>query len=301
MREKIYAVMGVDVETDVGSFTPFYEGVKNGTPLLLDLFDRHDMKATFYVVANTAKDNPDSIRSIAARGHDVGCHSLAHETVGDALFPLPGVEPLLPHEVGPRLEMATEIVEEVAGQRPVSFRSPRLWGSTTVVQTLADLGYTSDASYPMYFYREQFAPYFTDPQDWTKSGDGPILEIPNFADMAMESSDPGLERDRDQWPIFRTEGAEALLGRVRAFLDWCDANDHPKFLCFYIHPWEFWPMAESYNFGEATVTPDAFITKNCGKVALRELDALLTGLEAMGVEFVMAKELPDLVRNGEVK
>lgn len=299
MSDPIYAVMGVDVETDVGSFTPFYEGTKHGTPKLIDLFDSHAMKGTFYVVGKTAKDNPDTARLIHERGHEVGCHSLFHETVGDELFPLPGVTPLLPHEVEPRLRMATDWVEQAAGVRPVSFRSPRLWGSTAVVKALDSLGYTTDASYPMYFYRQQFSPYWVDLEDWTKPGDSNLLEIPNFADMTMVSQDSPLERDRDQWPLFRTEGAEYLIDRIHRFLEFCEINRIPKYLTFYIHPWEFHPMEESYNFGEATVMPDSFITKNCGDYALEQLNILISRLIKDGVQFVTAAELPEIVRQQE--
>jgi hypothetical protein len=34
-------VLGFDMETDIGSFTPFYEGVKRGTPHLLKLLKKH--------------------------------------------------------------------------------------------------------------------------------------------------------------------------------------------------------------------------------------------------------------------
>lgn len=296
MSEPVYALMGVDVETDVGSFTPFYEGTKFGTPKLIDLFDSHGMKGTFYTVGQTAKDNPDIAALIPSRGHEIGCHSLFHETVGDALFPLPGVVPLLPSEVHNRLRIATEWIESASGERPVSFRAPRLWGSTAVVRALIDLGYTSDASYPMYFYREQFAPYFVDEADWTKSGTSDFLEIPNFADMTMVSQDSPLERDRDQWPLFRTRGADYLVERVRRYLDFCESRGVPKYLAFYIHPWEFHPMEASYNFGEATVIPDEFITKNCGDYALEQLDVLIGTLQKEGIEFVTARELPDIVR-----
>jgi hypothetical protein len=50
-------------------------------------------------------------------------------------------------------------------------------------------------------------------------------------------------------------------------------------------------MEKSYNFGEATVIPDEFITKNCGDVALGELAKLIDGLAAMGAKFVTANEL----------
>lgn len=289
-----YVLFGVDMETDVGSFTPFYEGAKHGTPLLLDLFREKGVKGTFFFTGDCAKENPDIARMVAESGNEVGCHSLYHETVGDELFPIPGVKPLLPHEVKPRLAMCKEWVEKASGVGTTSFRCPRLWGSTTVVNALEELGFTCDVSYPMYFYRERFAPYHPDRKDWTKKGDSAVLEIPNFADMVMESKDPGLERDRDQWPLFRTKGAEYILEKSLAFMKFCDDKGIPRVLAYYIHPWEFWPMKASYNFGEATVIPDEFITKNCGDVALRELGTLFDGLLATGAIFATARELAEI-------
>ena len=286
----IYVMIGVDMETDVGSFTPFYEGAQQGTPRLIELFEQKGIKGTFFFTGDCARKNANIVKLVVKTGNEVGCHSLYHETVGDPLFPIPGIEPLLPHEVQPRLALATKWVEEAGGVHPTAFRSPRLWGSTAVVNALEQLGFTSDASYPMYFYREQFAPYHPSREDWTKPGNSPILEIPNFADMTMESKDPGLERDRDQWPLFRTKGAEYMLERVKSFIEFCDDRDIPRFLCFYIHPWEFHEMAESYNFGEATVIPDEFITKNCGEIALKELEKLIDGLQEMSAEFHTANE-----------
>ena len=294
MNKKIYALIGVDMETDVGSFTPFYEGVRHGTPKLLELFHDKYIKATFYFTGECARENPEIAKKVVESGNEAGCHSLFHETIGDELFPIPGVKTLLPHEVFPRLKLATEWVEAAAGIRPVSFRSPRLWGSTAVVNALEELGYKSDASYPMYFYRNQFAPYHPSRENWVQTGDSKILEIPNFADMTMKSNDPGLERDRDQWPLFRTRGASYLLERVRSFLDFCDERNIPKFLCFYIHPWEFHPMKQRYHFGEAEVIPDDFITKNCGDNALEELSKLIDGLLEMGTVFMRADKIAEV-------
>jgi hypothetical protein len=158
------------------------------------------------------------------------------------------------------------------------------------------LGFTTDLTYPMYFYREQFEPYFVDLDDWTRPGDSDLLEVPNFADMTMESQDPGLERDRDQWPLFRTRGGAYLLERSLAYHRFCQDRGLETYLCYYIHPWEFWPMGASYNFGEATVIPDEFITANCGSRALAEFGILLEGLKASGARFVQAKDLPEMVR-----
>jgi peptidoglycan/xylan/chitin deacetylase (PgdA/CDA1 family) len=292
--QDMYVLFGVDMETDVGSFTPFYKGVQNATPKLLNLFEKKGVRGTFFFTGDCARKNANIAKLVAETGNEVGSHSLFHETVGDPLFPIPGVEPLLPHEVQPRLKLSTEWVAEAAGTSPVSFRAPRLWSSTAVVNALEELGYVADASYPMYFYREQLAPYHPSRQDWRKKGDSPVLEIPNFADMTMKSNDPGLERDRDQWPLFRTEGAAYLLKRIESFLAFCDQKQAAKCLCFYIHPWEFHPMKSSFNFGEATVIPDEFIIRNCGEKALEELEALVDGLKGMGAVFHTARELAEI-------
>ncbi len=237
--QKISMIFGIDMETDIGSFTPFYEGVKHGTPVLLEMFDKKGIDVTFYFTGDCAKENPKVVEMVKKSGNEVGCHSLFHETVGDQLFPIPGEKPLLTEEVPFRIMKATEWVQDVLGESPTSFRCPRLWGSTAVVNTLEELGYKTDASYPMYFYRQRFVPYHPSNKDWTKEGDLKILEIPNFADMAMESKDPELERDRDQWPLFRTKGAKALMTHVKSYIDFVTKKELLPVLCFYFHPWEF--------------------------------------------------------------
>ncbi|MCK9479109.1 MAG: polysaccharide deacetylase family protein [Firmicutes bacterium] len=293
-----YVMVGVDVETDIGSFTPFYEGVKKGVPILLDMFDKHNIKGTFYFTGDSAKENPGIAKTVASSASEVGCHSLYHETVGDELFPIPGVKPLLPEEVFPRIKLATELVEKYSGVRPVSFRCPRLWGSTAVMNALERLGYATDASYPMYFYREQFAPYHPSRECWTQKGDMKILEIPNFADMLMESKDPPLERDRDQWPLFRTKGAEYLMNKINGFIDFAREKSLPPVIALYIHPWEFIPAKREYHFGEATVIPDEFITYGCGDIALREMNKLVDLLKKDGAVFVAAKEIAAVAKEG---
>lgn len=47
-------------------------------------------------------------------------------------------------------------------------------------------------------------------------------------------------------------------------------------------------MEKSYNFGEATVIPDDFITKNCGESALTELSKLIDGMKNRGIIFKTA-------------
>lgn len=287
-------LLGFDMETDVGSFTPFHEGLRHATPKVLEIFRSHGVTGTFYFVGHSAREVPESVQAVREAGHEIGAHSLYHETVGDAIFPIPGVTPLLPHEVKPRLELNTRWIEEIAGVRPRSFRCPRLFGSSAVCRALEELDYVSDATYPMYHFRDRLEPYHPDAEDWTRKGNMRLVQIPNFADLSLESADP-YGRDCDQWPRFRTESADALLGRIDRFLDYLKAHEvKRRVLAFYFHPWEFHPMPQGeIVIGEAAVRPDPFIVKNCGDYALEQFDRLVGELKLRKGVFRTAAEIAE--------
>ena len=288
---KIRTLFGFDMETDIGSWTPWYNGFAPGADNILSILDKHGLKATFFFVADAAEKNPAVLRKVVEAGHEIGAHTLFHETIGDKLFEIPGMMPILPEEVEHRLELNTEIIEKLSGTRPTSFRCPRLWGSTAVVNALERLGYKADVTYPMYFYREQLAPYHPSKDDWTKKGDLKLVEIPNFADLSMESHDE-YGRDMDQWPLWRLKGAEAVMKHIRGFRDYCDARGEDTLLVFYMHPWEFHPMPKGLlHYGEGGVFPDPFIVENCGEYAAEQFDELIRLLKAEGSTFHTAAQI----------
>ncbi len=284
-------VFGFDMETDIGSWTPYYEGLKYGTPRILDILDRHAITATFFFTGDAARAQPRTVKLVDQANHEIGCHTLYHETIGDELFPIPGLKPMLPEECRHRIEVANAWVRQTLGKKIVSFRAPRLWGSTGMINALEALGFAADASYPLYFYKERLAPYHPSSQDWTKPGRMKIVEIPNFADMTIKSRDP-YGRDRDQWPLFRTVGAKALIKHIDNMLGFYQQRQIPPVLCFYLHPWEFHKMPQGLiHFGEGAVRPDPFIVKNCGEKAVRELDRLITLLKKRNAAFLTARDL----------
>jgi hypothetical protein len=291
--KRVRVMLGFDMETDVGSWTPWYEGMVHGTPSILAALAKWGIRATFYFTGAGARKHPEVVHAVRDAGHEIGCHTLFHETIGEPLFEIPGMTPVLPEEVFNRLRLATEWVEAVAGVRPVSFRCPRLFGSTAVVNALEELGYRTDATYPMYFFRDRLTPYHPSKSDWTKPGDLSLLELPNFADLSMESKDP-FSRDLDPWPLFRTESADALLKHIDGFIGYCAGKKTDPFLCFYFHPWEFWPMPQGpIHYGEGAVVPDPFLVKNCGDYALEQFERLLDRLQERASDFYMARQMAD--------
>jgi hypothetical protein len=287
---KVQVVFGFDMETDIGSWTPHYEGLQHGTPVILDLLERNGVPATFFFTGDSVRKHPEAALAVKAKGHEIGAHTLFHETIGEALYELPGLLPVLPEEVPNRLRLCTELIESAVGVRPVSFRCPRLFGSTAVVNALDALGYVADATYPMFFFRERLTPYHPDRADWTQEGDLRIVELPNFADLSMESKDP-YGRDMDQWPLYRTEGTDAMMRHIDGYIAYAEARGVTPFLCFYFHPWEFHPMPQGdIRCSEGTVNLVPFITRNCGDYAAEQLDLLIKSLLGRGAEFLQARD-----------
>ena len=48
------------------------------------------------------------------------------------------------------------------------------------------------------------------------------------------------------------------------------------------------------HYGEGAVIPDPFIVKNCGAVAVRELDRLLSMFRERAADFMTARDLAGL-------
>jgi polysaccharide deacetylase family protein (PEP-CTERM system associated) len=55
--------------------------VLENTSILLDLLDRHKARATFFVLGWVAERNPDLVREIARRGHEIASHGYYHQRV----------------------------------------------------------------------------------------------------------------------------------------------------------------------------------------------------------------------------
>lgn len=88
-------------------------GPKVAVPLLLDLLDRLDLKASFFVPGKDAQRHPDSVRAIIARGHEIGHHGLTHRSP----------DQLSREEEEAELLQGREILQKL-GADVVGYRSP---------------------------------------------------------------------------------------------------------------------------------------------------------------------------------
>ncbi len=68
----------IDVEQDCPPYLNTFRGITEGMIPLLSLLRQEEVKATFFVTGQIAKDFPDVIRSLITHGHEVGSHSFDH-------------------------------------------------------------------------------------------------------------------------------------------------------------------------------------------------------------------------------
>lgn len=88
------------------------------TPAVLDLLERYNAKAVFFLIGSKAREHAELVREIARRGHVVGNHSQTH--------PAGRFWMLRPDQMWREIAGCQETLGEILGQdtRPVWFRPP---------------------------------------------------------------------------------------------------------------------------------------------------------------------------------
>ena len=109
----------------------------------LDLLAAHNIKATFFWVAEYARRFEDLIREVVAQGHEVACHGLCHYSKLDAATRR---NVFSEKEFVARTREAKEILENLSGQRVIGYRAPNAYISGMMIDVLEDLGFRYDSS-----------------------------------------------------------------------------------------------------------------------------------------------------------
>ena len=54
-----------------------------GNERLLELFHKHNIKATFFITGYYAEHEPEDVKRIAQAGHEIACHGYEHHYRGN--------------------------------------------------------------------------------------------------------------------------------------------------------------------------------------------------------------------------
>jgi len=113
--------------------------VVENTYRVLDLFDEHHARATFFVLGWVAERFPKLVKEIHARGHEIGCHSYWHRLVYR----------LTPAEFRDDTYRAKNAIESSIGVKVIGYRAPSFSvtsRSVWALKILSELGFAYDSS-----------------------------------------------------------------------------------------------------------------------------------------------------------
>ena len=113
-------------------------GAQEGLPRILELLDRHNVPATFFIPAVSALIHPEMIPAIQKRGrHEIGVHGWIHES-----------PPAINNEVEEDrlLNQAIDFLTKVTGKRPVGYRAPGWAFSQYTLGLIRKAGFFYDSS-----------------------------------------------------------------------------------------------------------------------------------------------------------
>ena len=100
------------------------------TNRLLDILDRYDVKATFFLVGDWVEKYPNDVKTIAAKGHDIGNHSDTH----------PHMPQLSESRAAEEVTACNEKIEALTGSTPTLFRPPYGDYDNMVVNCVKSMG-----------------------------------------------------------------------------------------------------------------------------------------------------------------
>jgi polysaccharide deacetylase family protein (PEP-CTERM system associated) len=206
--------------------------VVNNTHRLLDLCSEMGVEGTFFVLGWVADRFPSLVRQIAARGHELACHSYWHRLI----YKLDRKEF---HDDSYRAKQA---IEQASGSQVYGYRAPTysiVMNSLWATDILAELGFTYDSSiFPIRHDRYGIAdaPRFPFRID---TPSGPLLEYP-IATFRLWGS--------THFP-FGGGGYLRLLPQWYNRLGFRRAQTEGLPVISYIHPWEIDPQQPRLHGG----------------------------------------------------
>jgi polysaccharide deacetylase family protein (PEP-CTERM system associated) len=195
--------------------------VERNTERLLDLFGKHEMEATFFVLGWVADRFPDLVKEIERRGHEVASHGYSHQLL---TF-------MQPEEFRVDLLRSLEVLARVSTQEVRGFRAPS-FSVTRQTMWAADILKDSGIQYDSSVFPARFHP------DYGMTG----VELQPYP----------LTEGLTELPM----GVAEVLGRripccgggyfrlypyalTRHLMRKCNEQGRP--VVFYLHPWEIDP------------------------------------------------------------
>lgn len=265
------AALSVDLEffSDTPAFRklnrqwPYEEDGQTGIERLLEIFQKHNVKSTFFVVARHAQSRKALLRQIMESGHEIASHGMTHASLKHSSAAT----------IDSEVKGSKAMLEDELGIQIQGFRSPACQMNAHIAEAIATSGYRYDSSVvpgipiPGWygFANAPRRPFRLCELFRTKESD--VLEFPLSTHPVSHTPVSGF--------LLRLLGARYAVSSVRAQLG------RREIPVIYVHPWEFVSLHRMKG------VPWRMYHRT-GMPALRTVEQLLASVQA---EFVPMREL----------
>lgn len=242
--EDYFHVSAFERHIAMGDWPNYPARVTDNTRIILDILDRHQTKATFFILGWVAQNEPKLVKEIAGRGHEIASHGYWHQRVPTQTR----------DQFRNDIVKSKAILEDLTGDTVQGYRAPSysvsldtLW----VFDELIEAGYSYDSSvfpvrhdfygipdwprFPFFVSRAKDGQWLPEkrmvPVNSREENKLRMLELPistlKIAGMNLPIAGGGYFRF---FPYFFSEWGLRRINRVEG-----------KSFIFYLHPWEIDP------------------------------------------------------------
>ncbi len=152
------------VETDEKKITLSFDVAwqSDNIDLILDVLEKHEVKATFFLLGTWVDENMETVEKIHQRGHEIGNHSNTH----------PNTNELSDEAVLEEIEVTSEKISKITGEDVTLYRPPFGEIDNRTMDICSELGY-------------QVINWDIDSLDWKEIGHNHIV------DRVVRNAQPG--------------------------------------------------------------------------------------------------------------
>ena len=197
--------------------------LEKSTHHLLDLFARHGIQATFFVLGWIAERLPHLVSEIQKFGHEIASHGYHHELCSG----------LVCTTLRGDLLRSKILLEDISGRPVVGYRAPSFSVTQDLIGTLGELGFRYDSSYNNFTMNKRYGQangFFQQRNEGYLVAKNGIVELP--------ISNLSLYGQTIPWGgggYFRLYPPSVFASGVAHILKSKGCYN------FYCHPWEFDP------------------------------------------------------------
>lgn len=225
---------------------------------LLDLFDRHGIRTTWFIPGITIDSFETDCREVAERGHEIGHHGYDHVSPSG----------LDREQEFDQLRRGNDAIERITGRRARGYRSPAWDLSPSSVELLLREGFVYDSS----MMGHDYLPY--------RARTGDLAEPGRPLERGVETAlwELPVSWSADDFPHFEYFRGGGLRAASAVLENWLE---------------DFRYLQEICDRGVMTYTLHPFVIGRGHR--MRMLDRLLITLAEEGARFVTAEEAVSLL------